>query len=296
MAEALTRRFTSAPATLPLYAKAVLSGLPVLGLLPGLRHVGSSAPGLVMARDDVRTDIGHLTDYATVCGLRVADTLPATYPHLAAFGLQLALMTEPTFPFAAMGTVHVANAITQHRPLHVGEAFDVRVHAEDLRPHPKGRLIDLVSAASVDGEVVWEETMTLLSRGGGDASARDSLPLRDTEPPTGPTRWRVPADTGRRYAGVSGDRNPIHLYGVTAKAFGFPRPIAHGMWTKARCLAALQGRLTDSFTVQVAFRKPVLMPTTVVFGWKERADDVSAFGVSSARDGSPHLVGAVTPH
>jgi acyl dehydratase len=267
----------------------------VLGLLPGLRHSGSSAPDLVVARDAVRTDTGHLADYAGVCGLRVADTLPVTYPHMAAFGLQLALMTEPAFPFAPLGTVHVANTITQHRPLHVRESYDVRVHAEGLRTHPKGRLIDLVSAASVDGEVVWEETMTLLRRGGGNASAEDDLPLRDADPPSGSTRWPVPADTGRRYAGVSGDRNPIHLYGVTAKAFGFPRQIAHGMWTKARCLGALQGRLPDAFTVRVAFRKPVLLPATVVFGSVHRPDGALAFGLSSARDGSPHLVGSVTP-
>ena len=155
MADTRTRRFTSAPATLPLYAKAVLPGLPVLGLLPAVRHSGSSAPDLVMVRDNVRTDTGHLADYAGVCGLRVADTLPATYPHLAAFGLQLALMTEPAFPFAPMGTVHVGNTITQYRPLHVREGYDVRVHAQDLRPHPKGRLIDLVSAASVDGVLAY---------------------------------------------------------------------------------------------------------------------------------------------
>ena len=295
MADTRTRRYTSAPATLPLYAKAVLPGLPLLGLLPGVRHTGSSAPDLVMVRGDVRTDTAHLADYAGVCGLGVADTLPATYPHMAAFGLQLALLTEPAFPFPPMGTVHVANTITQHRPLHLREAYDVRVHAEGLRPHPKGRLIDLVSAASVEGEVVWEETMTLLRRGGADAAAEDTLPLRDTEPPTGPTRWRVPADTGRRYAGVSGDRNPIHLYGITARAFGFPRQIAHGMWTKARCLGALQGRLPDAFTVQVVFRRPVLLPATVVFGSVRRDDGAVAFGVSSARDGAPHLVGAVTP-
>ena len=56
--------------------------------------------------------------------------------------------------------------------------------------------------------------------------------------PPGGVEWRLPGDLGRRYAAVSGDRNPIHLYALTAKAFGFPRQIAHGMWSKARCLAA----------------------------------------------------------
>ena len=75
--------------------------------------------------------------------------------------------------------------------------------------------------------------------------------------------WRLGGDLGRRYAAVSGDRNPIHLHALTAKPFGFPRAIAHGMWTKARCLAALEGRLPDAFSVDVRFRKPILLPGRV---------------------------------
>ena len=59
---------------------------------------------------------------------------------------------------------------------------------------------------------------------------------------------------------MSGDHNPIHLYPITAKALGFPRQIAHGMWTMARCVAALENRLPDAVRVDVAFKKPVLLP------------------------------------
>jgi hypothetical protein len=108
---------------------------------------------------------------------------------------------------------------------------------------------------------VWEGFSTMLKRGGGD----DSLP-REEPPPAPPVtaHWRVADDTGRRYAAVSGDHNPIHLHGLAAKAFGFPWAIAHGMWTKARCLAAL--RVPDAFEIDVKFRKPVLLPSTVTFG------------------------------
>ena len=75
---------------------------------------------------------------------------------------------------------------------------------------------------------------------------------------------RVPDDIGRRYAAVSGDVNPIHLNPLAAKAFGFPRAIAHGMWTHARSLAALEGRLpAGPLTVRAQFAKPVLLPSTV---------------------------------
>ena len=75
----------------------------------------------------------------------------------------------------------------------------------------------------------------------------------------------MPGDIGRRYAAVSGDRNPIHLHGLSARLFGQQGAIAHGMWTKARCLAALQGHLPEAFTVEVAFKLPVRLPAKVAF-------------------------------
>jgi acyl dehydratase len=107
-----------------------------------------------------------------------------------------------------------------------------------------------------------------------------------------PTQWEVPSDTGRRYAAVSGDRNPIHLYDLTAKLFGFPRAIAHGMWTKARCLAALEGELPEAFTVAVEFRRPILLPATVSFA-REREDGGIRFSVRDAKTEKAHLDGTV---
>ena len=136
--------------------------------------------------------------------------------------------------------MHVANRITQARPLRVDEKFDLRVHVAYLRDHPRGKQFDMVSEALVRGTSVWTDVSTYLRRGGGSGSGE----LEGTQGAPPPSAvWRVPADLGRRYAEVSGDRNPIHLHPLTAKLFGFPTAIAHGMWTKARCLAALEGRL-----------------------------------------------------
>jgi acyl dehydratase len=63
-------------------------------------------------------------------------------------------------------------------------------------------------------------------------------PFGALPPPTGwarTTGWTnvvtvdVPADLPRRYAEISGDRNPIHLDRDAAEAAGFPDVIAHGM-------------------------------------------------------------------
>lgn len=288
-----TRTFEGAPSTLPLMLKAALPAVPVVGSLPGVRHASGDVPDLTLERRDVTTDRDHLESYLEVCGFGRADHLPATYPHMAAFGLHMALMTDTSFPFAPMGLVHLRNSITQHRPIGLDETFDVSLRAADLRPHPKGRLVDLLTTVTVDGTTVWEETTTLFSRGPGRGEEATAAPLADVDAPHGVVHWRLGGDLGRRYGAVSGDRNPIHLHPLTAKAFGFPRNIAHGMWTKARCLAALQNRLPSSFVVDVEFKKPVLLPGTVVFGY-DRSGDVTTFGVRAQRKPSVHLVGRVS--
>ena len=237
----------------------------------------------------VRTDQEHLAAYNRVCGFRLTDELPATYPHLLTYPLQIKLMAGADFPFPLVGSVHVANRITQSRTLRLDEELDLRVHLENLRDHPRGRQFDVVGEALVDGEVVWTDVSTYLRRGGpGDRSARPE----QSEPPKPTAIWHVPADIGRRYGDVSGDRNPIHLYKLTAKMFGFPRAIAHGMWTKARCLAAFEGRLPDAHTVDVAFKLPVLLPAKVGFTAREN-DGGWQFDLVDAKNGKPHLTGTI---
>lgn len=293
-ATAEVRELSGPPATVPTLVRAVLPAVPGIGLLPGIRHTGTEVPDLVLARSGVRIDRSDVAAYAGVCGFSLSDTLPATYPHVLAFGLHMTLLTDASFPLTPLGLVHLDNTITSHRPVRAEEVLDLRVHPTALRPHAKGRLVDVISTAHVGDELVWEDTTTLLARGPGDRSVAADSPVRALVAPTGPVTWRLPADLGRRYAAVSGDSNPIHLYGLTAKAFGFPRQIAHGMWTKARCLAALQGRLPASFTVEVAFKKPVLLPETVLFGTSPGPDGALRFGVTS-RSGAEHLVGRITP-
>ncbi len=117
-------------------------------------------------------------------------------------------------------------------------------------------------------------------------------------PPSGIT-WRLPGDLGRQYAAVSGDRNPIHLYPITAKALGFRRQIAHGMWSAARCVAALENRLPEAVTVDVAFKKPIFLPGTVAFGSRRldgpANDNGFEFSLSAPKSGAPHLQGRTTP-
>jgi acyl dehydratase len=246
-----------APGLTGLYARALQRQLPVIG-----GGGGDALPDTELVLDGAEIDRTHLAAYDAVCGFRLSDVAPPTYLHVLAFPLAMRLMTGADFPFGVMGLVHIANRIDQHRAVRAGEAVELRVRADDLRDHDRGRQFDVVGEAWSGDELVWEDRSTYLRRGGGGGGKK---PRGDEPAPSGEGAiWRVPGDIGRRYASVSGDRNPIHLHAWAAKPFGFEGAIAHGMWTKARCLSAL--RLPDAFTADVRFKKPILLPSTVTFG------------------------------
>jgi hypothetical protein len=292
-----TRELSNSPSMLPLFARAGAAMIPGASHLPFVGGGGGrDVPDLTLRLTDVIVDGGRLAAYDRVCGFRLRDVLPATFPHILAFPLQLSLMTDPSFPFPAIGLVHIYNRITQHRAIRSSERLEIDVWATPAEEHPRGKQFSLRTEVRAGDELVWEEVSTNLKRGGGSEAAKapgTELPRAEDLPAT--ATWDLPGDLGRRYGSVSGDLNPIHVHPLSARLFGFPSAIAHGMWTKARCLAALESRLPEAFTVEVAFKKPILLPGKVEFCEADgpgEAFDVQ-FGVRDPRKGRSHLDGLV---
>jgi acyl dehydratase len=290
-----TRELDSSPSILPLYARAAAPLIPGASRLPFLPGGGGEIPEVELTLSGVRAEPEAVAAYGKVCGFALRDHLPPTYPHVLAFPLHMAVMADGSFPFGAVGLVHLENRIAQRRPVGIDEELSLAVRPTPLQPHPKGRTFSLITEARVGEELVWESESTMLRRGKGSAEARS---YGERTPDGGPdlfpasAKWRLGGDLGRRYAAVSGDRNPIHMHSLAAKPLGFPAAIAHGMWTKARCLAALESRLPDSFTVEVGFRRPILLPARVEFGSSEDGDQIRFF-VRDAKKKTPHLEGSV---
>ncbi|EHN11275.1 Acyl dehydratase [Patulibacter medicamentivorans] len=295
-----TRQLSSAPGTLGLYGRAALPMIPGASRLPFVAGSASALPDLTLTLPEVRVDVAKLQAYAKVCGFSLRNDLPVTYPFVLGFPLHMALMTDGSFPFPAIGLVHMHNRIVQHRPISIGETLSVAVRADNLQPHPKGRTFELTTTVRAGDELVWEDVAAIFRAGSGKGPA----PEGSEDPTAGvgalriaPTEeWRLAGNLGRRYGFVAGDVNPIHLHPLSAKLLGFPRAIAHGMWTKARSLAALQDRLPDAYAVDVRFQRPVLLPTTVAFGSTETDGGGLAFVLQSASaKATPHLRGVVAP-
>jgi acyl dehydratase len=307
----MARTLDSSPSILPLYARAAAPMIPGASLLPFIPGGGGEIPDLDLRLEGVAADPAEVAAYAKVCGFGLRGHLPPTYPHVLAFPLHMAVMADGGFPFGAVGLVHVENRIVQQRRIGFDEEMTIRVRPTKLQPHPKGRTFSLLTEVTVGDEKVWESVSTMLRRGSPKVDVAVSPGMRREMRPQGgrlgessfavlpatapaSAEWRLGGDLGRRYASVSGDRNPIHMHSLTAKPLGFPGAIAHGMWTKARCLAALDSRLPDAFAVDVRFRKPVRLPARVEFASVADGDEI-AFAVRDVKRQTPHLDGCVTP-
>jgi acyl dehydratase len=243
----------STPSLPPLYWRAALKR----------KITGQTLPEQGL-RCRVRINPADVAAYRKVCGFADSPILPATYPHILAFGLQMQLLTDKRFPFPLLGLIHLSNRIRIHRPLGGVSELIIGVHAQNLKPHPKGATFDVVTTAEDALGLLWEAESRMLCRGvkleGAATDDAQPTPTHVSEL----ARWLAPADIGRRYARVSGDYNPIHLSALTAKLFGFPQAIAHGLWNKAHTLADLGEHLpAANIEIAVEFRKPVRLPSEV---------------------------------
>jgi acyl dehydratase len=269
-----------------------------------VRPAPTELPDVAYRVRGVRAGLDHLTAYQRLLGEPASDELPAGFVHVLAFPVATALMARTDFPLPLLGMVHLANVVEQHRPVRYDEPLDVLATATSLRPHRTGTQVDLVVDVTSDGALVWRGTSTYLAKGvhldgspaGADDPASPEAGRPHFDPPLPTGQWRLGSDTGRRYAAVSGDRNPIHLSALSARALGFPRAIAHGMDTAARLLADVGPARGDAFVWSVDFVKPVLLPATVATSARHSsAADGFELAAWDPRTGKPHAIGAVGP-
>ncbi|MFJ3309062.1 MaoC family dehydratase [Streptomyces sp. NPDC086549] len=277
------RYLTDSPALAPLFARGALRS-------PFKRpRPNADVPHTRLVLPGVRVDLSRLAAYERVCGFATGDdSLPVTYPHVLGFPPAMRLMSGSDFPLPLLGLVHTSVEITRHSALPAAGEYELAVHVEGLAPHRRGTEAVVVTEVRDAGQIVWESRSTYLARH-RTGSAAPQAAGDERGPLPAVAEWRIAGDVGRRYGAASGDRNPIHLHPLTARLFGFPRAIAHGMWTLARCLAA--HGVPRTALVRAEFRAPVLLPGTVRYA----ADDRGGFELRGAAGERLHMTGEVLP-
>ena len=294
------QNFSRLPKPHTTYANIIKSFLPI-----GDQDKSADAvlPNATYSVNTLEIDHDNLADYRRICGFENNSYVPPTYFAVLSQSLQMNMMVKEPFPFAMLGLVHVDNSVTQYRPIGERETVAMAVKFDNLRDHAQGQQFDFVTTVKSDDEVIWEGTSTYLSRGKKSGSKdKKSTPRPVTVKPLVNEEgvhsiFEVPEDIGRRYAFVSGDFNLIHLHPLSARAFGFPKAIAHGMWSKAKCLA-LMDELPDACTINVSFKLPIFLPAEVELIAEPIAQlksptDTCEFGLFSAKNDKPHLAGVI---
>lgn len=240
-------------------------------------------------------DAANVAEYCHVTGLRFGNTVPLTYPFALTFPTLMSLITGFDFPFAAMGSVHLENHITAHRPIAVSDTVSASVRAENLREHRRGLLVDVLTDVKVGNDLAWQQVTTFLHQQRTSLSDEPKPPPQK-QPKLGPPNAVLsitPAQI-RRYASVSGDQNPIHTNGLAARLFGFPTVIAHGMFSAAAVLANIEGQLPDAVKYSVRFAKPVVLPARAGL-YTQRRGDGWELTLRHLTKGHPHLTGTIDP-
>lgn len=262
------------------------------GALPFIPR-GDTLPERTLKVDDLRIDRANVAEYAAVTGLRYRDTVPLTYPFALTFPTVMALVTAFDFPFPAMGSVHTENQITQYRPIAVTDTVGVAVHAENLREHRRGLLVDVLTDVTVGNDLAWHQVTTFLHQQRTSLSDEPkAAPAKQPKLPPPTAVLRITPGQIRRYASVGGDHNPIHTNPIGAKLFGFPTVIAHGMFSAAAVLANIEGVLPDTVTYSLRFGKPMLLPASPGL-YVDRVTDGWDLALRNIAQGYPYLTGTV---
>ena len=241
-----------------------------------------------------QADPQRLALYRALCGLRDTGNLPPLYLHAMAMPLHLAVMSHARFPMRIPGLVHLSNSMQCLRPIGAGEVLDMQCQMDGIQSSERGQTFTLHTQLSRAGHVAWSESSTFVAP--LPRSGPRPAPVTDVDwgPPM--AQWLVPADAGRRFAPAAGDWNPIHISALSARLFGYPRAIAHGMFSAARCVAVLQAEhpTHDPVQIDLRFKRPLLIPGEVALHRLHEADQ-TRFVLKVQPSGEPHVEGTLRP-
>lgn len=252
----------------------------------------------------VQADLAKVTEFAHLMGEPARDVLPSGYLHALVFPVAMSVMVQDDFPLPLLGMIHLRNQVEHQAPVLFTDELSVRAWARDLVGHRSGTQVQLVAEIhNADGtQLLWRGVSTYLAKGvflpGLDKPTAAASRV-DFVPPVPTAQWRLGVDTGRAYAAVSGDFNPIHLSVITAKALGLRRSIAHGMYAASRVLATVPQSKPHSFSWDISFDSPMFLPATVSLEVLDhRTDDgvwlSSEFTAWNARSARRYFSGTVS--
>lgn len=283
---------TSQPITLPALPAMLARAVPTVARKGVVGESLTSLRGVFTTQCEAE----HIHAFKTEFGGYVSD-YPLTFFYLLAQRAHLAMMLDKRFPWPILGMVHVANKmewVGSYHP-HLPIVLQVTIQIPE-RAATRKRVRPLyVVEFMQQGHCMLRCESTYQVGGGSKTPAnrrmqRESLDLSAWEQLD---IWQLDNASGRRYARLSGDYNPIHLHPWLSRWFGFNQPIIHGMYSVARIQADIERHFGKPVTfMDVVFKRPVALPNQAVSHIQRSSAKLcvsDAQGLKSYLDGVFHV-------
>ncbi len=170
--------------------------------------------------------------------------------------------------------VHGEQQFVYQRPIQAGDVLQVRTTLDSIRSVAGNDILTTRGEIStVDGELVVNRHLDAGAARRGTTGGLVTVSLAEvTVGMTLPSQtFPIERATLVRYAGASGDFNPIHWSQEAAQAVGLPDVIAHGMLTMAMACQVVTDWLGDPGAVLsygVRFTKPVVVEHGCPPNWR----------------------------
>lgn len=288
MPEALRIELRRRPSTVGNMARALYPST-------GLAKAGRFPPIIVSWRRH-QVDRRHLDTFVALTGLGANGHLPLLFPHVVSFPMQMTILTHPMFPVPIWGALQIRNHLLQHRRIATGEMLDLETRVAGQRFLEKGAEVDLYSTVRSGAEVVWESLNTVYYRGRFSPPGEVSPLARSPEGAWDVyARWRMPSGTGRRFGGLTGDYNGIHLWSWYARRFGFKGAFLHPQLSLGLCMARLSGRQDPERQRLDAWLKGPVYYGSAVTLRAAVSDSDRVFALLADEDERPRIVGRWSP-
>jgi acyl dehydratase len=243
--------------------------------------IGKTDFKLTKTYDNVMLDKKNITDYNKFFGIKAQ--LPVTYFFLTAMRSQLAVMNDKSFPIAVMGIVHLGNKIEVHDTVDLSKPLKLETSVI-VPTKEEGSLFPTLSVKFFQGSklVATCDSLFIAKRKKKSENKKDETPIEEAPKKTVVYTEELvyPKNIGWKYAKVSGDYNPIHLFSFFAKNFGFKSSIAHGWCSASRVYAIAEKQKNKQFKfIDVSFKTPIPLPDKVNVEYYDEPNGAVGFKV-----------------
>ncbi|TKB45063.1 MaoC/PaaZ C-terminal domain-containing protein [Thalassotalea mangrovi] len=204
-----------------------------------------------------QVDLKNQQSFRNVMHLSHDQPLPISYEFITAFPYILKVSADKRFAYSALGLVHLSSEFQCFQELDRTAEFDLNIDVIQDIEHAKGKAVKMVIEFYQDNKLCVRNTNLMLKK---------SKHLGEQRPQQAPKMFQqeyfllLNHKLARRYASISGDYNPIHMYDFTARLFGFDHAIIHGMYLAHRLLL---DKKVETDHCRISFKKPCKLPAKV---------------------------------